>query len=251
MSSVQPAAEKGFGAAADAYERGRPSYPPSVVEHLAACLPLTEDTEALDLGAGTGKMTRLLAPLVGRLIALEPVAAMREQLRAVLPGAEVLDAPAEAIPLATGTIDAVVVAQAFHWFDQSVALAEIARVLRSGGGLALVWNVRDESVPWVAQLSEMIHWHRHEVSAYESRIDWAAVVASAGEFTPLQKVELFHQHEHDAETLIDRVASTSYIAAMRPADRSKVIERVKGLIADFPEQFPMPYRTDVYWTHRL
>lgn len=247
---VDETAEKGFGQGAAAYERGRPGYPPELVDLLARELELAPGRTVVDVGAGTGKLTRLLPATGAEVWAVEPVAGMRQQLESLLPGVRSIDAPAEAIPVDDASVDAVVVAQAFHWFDHQRALAEIGRILRPGGGMALVWNVRDGSVPWVAQLSEMIHWHRHDISAYEDRIDWAAVVAESRVFTPLQKSVLHHEQEHDHATLLDRVASVSYIAAMEERDRAAILEQVGELIAPFPEVFPLPYRTDVYWCRK-
>ena len=150
---INEQAEAGFGRGAATYERGRPSYPADAIDVLVRELGIGPDRDVLDLAAGTGKLTRLLVPTGARLVAVEPVAAMADQLRTAVPGVEVHDGTAEAIPLPDGSVDAVVVGQAFHWFDAPVALAEIARVLRPGGGLGLIWNERDSSVPWVAELT--------------------------------------------------------------------------------------------------
>lgn len=248
--AVDRVAEQGFGRGAAEYERGRPGYPATVIDLLVDRLPILSDSTVVDLGAGTGKMTRLLTAAAARVVAVEPVSGMLDQLRAIVPEAEAIEAPAEAIPLPDGWADAVVVAQAFHWFDAPMALAEIGRILKPGGALALVWNVRDGSVPWVARLSEVIHWHRHDVSAYEDRIDWAAVVADDGHFTPLSKAQVHHEQEHDVQTLLDRVSSVSYISAMPDGERAAVLNQVRDLVDGFPETFPMPYRTDIYWCHR-
>lgn len=245
------AAEDGFGRGAAEYEQGRPGYPAEVVDLLASELGMGPGSTVIDLGAGTGKLTRLLLPTGARVVAVEPVAAMREQLAALVPGAAAVDGTAESIPLPDSCADVVTVAQAFHWFDGPKALTEIRRVLAPGGGLALIWNVRDGSVPWVARLSEIIHWHRHDVSAYEDRIDWAAVVAGSGGFTPLLKAQVRHEQLHDLDTLLARVSSVSYISAMPEHEREGVLQQVRELAAGFPARFPMPYRTDIYWCRRL
>src|SRR5204863_9196685 len=136
---IHDAAARGFDVAADDYESARPGYPPDAVFWLVEQLGLSESSVLVDLAAGTGKLTRLLAPLVGRTVAVEPVAAMRQRLHEVLPHIEVLEGTAEALPLKSGAVDAVTVAQAFHWFDVPRAAAEIVRVLRPDGRLALVW----------------------------------------------------------------------------------------------------------------
>ena len=111
---------------------------------------------------------------------------MRRELEQAVPGVEVLDGTAESIPLPDASVDVVTVAQAFHWFDAPVALDEIARVLRPGGGLAILWNERDESTPWVAEMSRIIRWHERTVSRYQ-HVAWAEIVAASGRFTPLQE----------------------------------------------------------------
>ena len=118
-------------------------------------------------------------------MAVEPIAAMRAELARTTPEAEILEGTAESIPLPDASVDVVTVAQAFHWFDAPLALAEIARVLRPGGGLAILWNERDESTAWVAEMSRLIRWHERTVSRYQ-HVDWAAVVAATGRYTPLR-----------------------------------------------------------------
>ena len=141
----------GFDSTAAAYERGRPDYPPAAVEALVEALAIGPASTVVDLGAGTGKLTRLLVPTGARVVAVEPLAGMRAELATAVRGVEVLDGTAEAMPLGDGRADAVVAAQAFHWFADHQSLSEIHRVLRPGGGLGLVWNVRDQSVPgWPA-----------------------------------------------------------------------------------------------------
>ena len=143
---IPEAAAQGFGQGAEAYESARPSYPPDAVGEIARVCALGPGRRVLDLAAGTGKLTRLLVPAGAEVVAVEPVAAMREVLGSVLPGVEALDGTAESIPLPDASVDAVTVAQAFHWFDAPVARAEIARVLGGGGARVLVWDTRDRSV---------------------------------------------------------------------------------------------------------
>ena len=140
-----------FDAAADAYERGRPSYPPDAVASIVEFLGLGPGRRVLDLGAGTGKLTRLLVPSGARSSRSSRSPGCATSWRRSCPGAEILDGTAEAIPLANASVDGAVVAQAFHWFDTVRALSELHRVTGPGGGFVIIFNRRDESVPWVAR----------------------------------------------------------------------------------------------------
>lgn len=157
---VHPRAEVGFGRAADAYERARPDYPAEAVDWLCDRLALRPGRTVVDLAAGTGKLTRLLVASGARVIAVEPVAGMRNALARAVPAVEILDGTAEAMPLPDGSADAITVAQAFHWFSTADALSEIHRVLAPGGALALVWNRRDLDDPLAVALDEMVGRHR-------------------------------------------------------------------------------------------
>ena len=247
------AAAVGFDQGAAAYERGRPSYPADAVAWLIDGLGIDEDSRVLDLAAGTGKFTRLLIPTGAQLTALEPVAGMRAQFRAGLPEVAVLDGTAEQIPFPDGSFDAVTVAQAFHWFDLAPAVAEIRRVLVDGGGLGLIWNERDTSVEWVAELSRIIRWDergRWQVP-YTVEVNWAERFEDATTgFTPMEVFQSTHRQTLDAETLVDRVLSTSYIAEQPEPARNEVAARVRALVADFPERFELPYVTIAYRCRR-
>jgi SAM-dependent methyltransferase len=239
-----------FGRAAAEYERGRPTYPPAVAELLAQELGLGQGTRVCDLAAGTGKFTRLLLETGCDVIAVEPVDGMRDQLAQLLPGVEAVDGRAEAMGLPSGAVDAVTVAQAFHWFDAPAALSEIHRVLRPDGGLALVWNVRDEATPWVARLTEIIGWYKHPASRYQS-VDWAAEITESGRFGPVGRTSLPWAQEMTRDVLRDRMRSISYIAALDAAEQDRIIGRILDLVSGFDEKFELPYRTEVYWCRRL
>jgi SAM-dependent methyltransferase len=245
---VNPVAAAGFGRAADAYERSRPSYPAAAVDRMCTALDIGAGTRVLDLAAGTGKFTRLLAARGASLVAVEPSAAMREQFAQTVPGVEVHAGTAEAIPAADGSFDAVVVAQAFHWFDAEVALAEIARVLRPTGGLGLIWNERDESVPWVAELSHVMRWDVQ--MPYRVGTDFRAVLDASGRFTRAQRERFPFAQNLDRDGLCERVSTTSFIASMEPPERDAILAGVRALVADFPERFDLPYVTDVFWCRR-
>ena len=243
---IDDVAARGFEAGAAAYELARPGYPDEVTALLAGVLGLVAGTVVCDLAAGTGKLTRRLAELGTSVVAIEPVEGMRRELRAAVPGVEVLDGTAEAIPLPDVSVDVVTVAQAFHWFDAPKALREIARVLKPGGGLAILWNERDESTPWVAEMSRIIRWHERTVSRYQ-HVSWAGIVGESGLFTPLQEDQVHWDQPLTRELLADRVRSISYIAAMPQTEREKNVAEVVGLVTRLPEPFPMPYRCRVQW----
>ena len=218
MAATHPTAAAGFDRAADAYERGRPGYPAEAVAHLAAHFRLGEGVTVLDLAAGTGKLTRMLATTGATVVAVEPVAGMRRVLGEAVPGARVLDGTAEAIPVEDGAVDAVTVAQAFHWFDADRAVAEIARVLRPGGGLGLVWNTFDTSVPWIGALRALVDGHRHGEPQY-GHARWRDAFATTPRFEPLEEHTFGLVQELETEELVDRIGSTSYIATLSEAER--------------------------------
>ena len=153
--TINEQAARGFAAAADAYERGRPEHSAESVELLARELGFGPGSRVVDLGAGTGKLTRQLVATGADVVAIEPIAEMRAKL-ASLPSVHAMAGTAEDLPLPNHSVDAVLVAQAFHWFDALRAMSEIRRVLKPGGGLGLIWQARDASVPWVARLNEII-----------------------------------------------------------------------------------------------
>jgi len=255
---INQAAALGFERGADDYEQARPSYPAAAVDLVVESVGVGPGRRVLDLAAGTGKFTRLLEPAGAELVAVEPVAAMRAQLQATMPGLTVLDGTAEHIPLPDASVDSVVVAQAFHWFDPSAALAEVHRVLRGGsdspGGLALVWNERDEETEWVRRFGQiLVDAAGHK--PYVDDTDWAAVVDAAGGFGPLQGRRFDYDQTITPELLVARAASTSFVSALPDADREACLDEVRRLVATDPElqgraTFDFPYVTHVYWCDR-
>lgn len=221
---LHPAASGGFARAAEAYERGRPGYPAAAVDFLAARLRLERGRTVVDLAAGTGKLTRPLLATGADVVAVEPVAEMRAALPA---GAHVLDGTAEAIPLAAASADAVTVAQAFHWFDGDAALAEIHRVLRRGGALALVWNRRMDD-PLNQAVEELIAPYRGHTPALRTNA-WRAAFECTELFGPLEAHAFPNEQSLDADGLADRVASISFIAALDDAERTRVLRAVRAL----------------------
>jgi SAM-dependent methyltransferase len=249
MATTHPTAAAGFGRAADAYERGRPGYPHDAVAHLAAELGLALGATVLDLAAGTGKLTRMLTATGAAVIAVEPVPAMRRVLEAALPGVEVLDGTAEAIPIPDGGVDAVTVAQAFHWFDAERALADIHRVLRPGGGLGLIWNAFDTSVEWMAALQALVHVQRRGEPQY-GRSGWRETLEASPSFGPIGERTFGLIQELDTDGLVARIGSISYIATMPEADRDQLFDEIRALVLDLPRPLRLPYRTDTFITRR-
>jgi SAM-dependent methyltransferase len=215
-----------FGAVADEYERARPGYPDEAVRWLLGGDPLT----VVDVGAGTGKLTRQLVAAGHDVVAVEPLEEMRAQLEDVVPEARALAGSAEAIPLPDESADAVVAAQAFHWFDHEPALREMARVLRPGGVLALIWNMRDDSVEWMARLSDLLG-----AEGFRSGYSPAELVAGSGLFEPLEEATFPFSQRVDRETLRALVASRSYVATLAQ-DRREVlfaaVDRLYDEVAD-------------------
>ncbi len=245
---------RGFDRAAAAYERGRPEYPPEAIGLLTRVLELGPGRTVLDLGAGTGKLTRALLPTGARLLALEPTAGMRAELTRRLPEVPLVEGTAEAIDRPAESLDAVVCAQAFHWFDVPRATAEVARVLRPGGGLALLWNLRDDSVPWVRELTRLIDARDPGVPRGRSHA-WREPFEATGRFTPLEYAELRFVQPMDGPTLADRVLSISFIALLSTTEQEVVAREVEALLHRHPEavagdRVDLPYRTEVYWAFR-
>ena len=221
-NAVHKAAQQGFEKEAQAYARGRPDYPAALSAWLAQALGLGPGREVADVGAGTGKFTALLATTGATVVGVEPVDAMRAKIEALqLPTVRAVAGTAQAIPLPSGKLDAVVCAQAFHWFATREALDEFHRVLRPGGKLGLVWNVRDESVDWVAELTTIITPYEGDAPRFYKG-DWRKPFPHPG-FSPLVETRLTHAHVGPPQQVIlDRFMSISFIAALPDAERAKV-----------------------------
>jgi MOSC domain-containing protein YiiM len=248
---IHESAAKGFAAGAAAYERGRPEYSPEAIQKLIHELGVGRGSRVLDLAAGTGKLTRQLVDTGAELVAVEPIAEMRAKLEAALPQVETMDGTAERIPLPNHSVDAVVVGQAFHWFDSVRAVSEIRRVLRPGGGVGLIWQSRDTSRPWTRRLDEIIDraddgHPRFRHGAWRDGFDRTAL------FEPLQTATFETVQRGSHETIVDRVASISYVAAMPEARRRMVLDEVRDLLATDPETacaeaVQLPYEATVFW----
>ena len=241
MSGVHPVAAAGFSSAADVYERARPSYPEAAVEWLVEHTGLGTGATVVDVGAGTGKLTRLLVPCGARVIAVEPLA----EMRALIEGVETVDATAEELPFADGFADAITVAQAFHWFDHARALPELHRVLRTGGFLVLIWNSRDLDDPIQRGVEELLAPLRAEIPEQQLGA-WREPLEQSPLFGPAETAEFAYAQRFTTDDLCARVASTSFVAAMPPIDREALLARVRALAHDHQEPFAFPYKTEVH-----
>lgn len=236
-----------FGAAAAEYERGRPPYPPAALDWV---LPAGA-RRVLDLGAGTGKLTRQLVQRGLDVVAVEPSDGMRGELMRVLPGVRALAGSAEQIPLDDGAVDAVLLAQAWHWVDPARAVPEVARVLAPGGTLGLVWNKRDERVPWVAELGRRIN-EIHEDDEGDNTSDHPRV---GPPFSPLERHDVPWVHQLTVPGLLDMVASRSYVILLPPEERQTLLDRVRQLAETDPAlagqpEVSLPYVTECWRCHR-
>jgi SAM-dependent methyltransferase len=240
---IHRTASEGFSRAAEAYERGRPGYPEAAVALVVSRLPT--GATVLDLAAGTGKLTRPLLDAGLAVVAVEPVA----EMRAVLPAAaRPMDGTAEAIPLDAGAVDAVTVGQAFHWFEGDAALAEIHRVLRPGGTLALLWNRRLESEPVNRALDELLEPYRASTPTH--RWDsWRPAFDRTTLFGPLEEHVFSSEQRLDAAGMEARVGSISFVAALEAPERRRVLERARALAGE--RGVSVPYRTEVQLCRRL
>lgn len=229
---MNPTAAAGFGSAGAVYESARPTYPREAVDRVVSSFGVDDRSLLVDVAAGTGKLTHLLP---GRVLAVEPIEDMRRHLR--VPCAAGL---VEALPLRTASVDVVTVAQAFHWFDHDRAAHEIRRVLRPGGGLAMVWNTRDASVPWVADLDEIIH--AHDDGSYERAYGPGGPMPGFG---PMESFSCTFGQPQTVDGVVGRALSTSYIAA-RPEVHAQVERDVRALLRGFPDTFDLPHVCEVF-----
>lgn len=244
-------AARGFERSALSYDRGRPEYPPEAALSLLDRCGIDASSRVLELGAGTGKFTRLVLERTGHVLASDPSPAMRRRFHESFPGVPCVGALAECLPAAPAVFDAVICAQCFHWFADAEAMAEIERVLAPGGRLGLIWNVRDEGVSWIAALTEIIDRHAGDAPRYSSGA-WRQALAFAGELEDLQEETRRHVVVCDRATVLDRVASISFIAALEELQHRQVLDQVEALLDTHPDTvgrglWDFPYRTDLYW----
>jgi SAM-dependent methyltransferase len=232
-----------FESVADLYERVRPTYPDKAVDWLVEQLRIDSSSTVLDLGAGTGKLTRAFIGRVARVIAVEPGPKMLEQLRDAVPDAEALLGAAEAIPLPDDSVDAVVCGQSFHWFRVEEARREIDRVLRPGGGLGLIWNVRDPDDPVQQEITTLL-----DPFVPPGRPALPTTVATfigAAIGQPDFFVVPFEQ-ELDSDGVVARIFSISFVAAAGESERRELEHDLRGLVAAHGGRVTFRYRSEAY-----
>jgi SAM-dependent methyltransferase len=235
---------RSFESVAAEYERHRPEYPEEAVRWAAEQLGLAPGARVLDVGAGTGKLTRGLVAVDFEVVAVEPGAAMLAQLRLAVPEAEALEGPAEAIPLPDGSVQAAFAGQAFHWFDGPRALPELHRVIKRGGGLVLLWNWWDERDPLQRELGELIGYAGSEPYQDEELPGepWFREVAR----TVVETLE-----ESGPDALVGYLSTASAFLTAEPEEREESLRAVHELASRYGEQFPLPRLTYVFAFERL
>jgi ubiquinone/menaquinone biosynthesis C-methylase UbiE len=234
-----------FGEVAEVYERTRPGYPVDAVRWLTGDTP----TRVLELGAGTGKLTATLLAEHHRVTPTDPSWRMLQRLRKQFKGRGVIQSRAEQIPVHAGAVDVVIAGQAFHWFDHERALPEIARVLRPGGTLALVWNLRDESVPWVRRLGKLIGSERPGDDPDKDAVE---ILERSGLFEAIETRTFRHWQEVGRDSLIGLVESRSYVAEMAERERAALLRQVGELYDEYGrghDGMQLPYLTECYRAH--
>lgn len=243
--SIHDLARRGFQREAEAYERGRPDYPAQAIEWLTAALRLASGRRVVDVGAGTGKLSRALLPSGAEVVAVEPIAAMRRVLSRDAADLRVVGGTAERLPFGDGIADAVAAGQAFHWFDGPVALAEFHRVLRGHGRLGLIWNRRALQQPLQRAISELIEPFRGGAPSHESGL-WRQALETTDLFWRVGENRVAFEQRLDADQLVDRVGSTSFIAALEPPERHEVLARVRHLARHGPTALAYVCETFVF-----
>jgi SAM-dependent methyltransferase len=246
--SIHPWAQEGFSRGAYAYERARPAYPTAAVSHLVDRLGLRPGATVVDLAAGTGKLARLLVRSGAHVVAVEPVRAMRELIPG--DGIDVLTGTADAIPLPAAAADAVVVAQAFQWFRADAALAEIHRVLRPKGRLAIVRNRRDLDDPVQREFDEILDRHRSHPSL-EAKLDVESAVHDTGFFQAGELSSFPNEYELDSEDLVTLAGSETSISLLEDGAREGALADFRRLAEVLPPRLRLRYTTEIYVAERV
>ena len=227
------------------YERGRPDYPPAAADLLARLLDLRPGARVADVAAGTGKLTRRLVQSRAQVVAVEPMPGMRAQLAERVPDAMVVAARAERLPLAARSLDGVAVAQAFHWFDVAAASAELRRVVRPGGRLALVNNRRLLTAPWLEAVGQILARYERLAPRPESSRRWRQDLEATGDWGPFSRFTFDHEQRFERREDFDaRFESISYVILLAEDDRQELLRKLRGVVAGV-DPVAVPLRTEI------
>lgn len=238
---VHDAAARGFDREASTYQRARPSYHPDLV---ARFVERHGYGEVLEVGAGTGIFTRQIAQRGVRVLAVEPVGGMRQELINALPTVDVREGTAEALPVESNSFDTVVVAQSFHWFDYGAALDEIHRVLRAGGHLVTVWNVKDGDAHWFEGYMEIVDRYADDTPRHAD-MRWRAAIDGDRRYELIDDWRVDHPLLVDKAGVIERALSTSFIAALPDEARDEVVADLLRVLETVDEPIEFPYRAEL------
>lgn len=237
---VKDTASRGYERGSESYRSARPAYHPTIIDVVVR---RTTGAPVVELGAGTGILTAELLAKGSDVLAVEPVEAMRRVLIKAVGEGRVCDGTAEHVPVEANTAGAVIAAQAFHWFDAQAALDEISRVLRPGGQLLTVWNVRDESVPWVAAWTEVVDRYGGVTPRYRT-MDWRRAIEADGRFALDDERSVSNPQPSSPERVVDRALSTSFIAALSDEEQTVVADQIRRVVDSLGDAFDYPYRSE-------
>lgn len=241
VAVVHDAAATGFSRGTEHYHRGRPTYHTDLAKRVA---DRYGTGTVVELGAGTGIFTRQLVDLDLSVIAIEPIVSMRAVLNDSVPECEVRVGSAESIPMTDDSADTIIASQSFHWFDYRPALDEIHRVLRLGGHLVTVWNVRDESVDWVSDCTKVMDEHTGSTPRYRD-MNWRRAINSDARFGSIDEWRIDNPYPTDLKGVIDRTLSTSFIAALPNDEQAAVVERIRAIVEPLGEPIYYPYTSQL------
>ncbi len=249
--AVDRLAARAFDAMAEEYERGRPGWP---AEAVAEVVERFGARRVLDLAAGTGKLTAVLAAVADEVVAVEPLDGMRRVLASRLPAVRVVAGTAEAIPLPDASVDAAFVAEAFHWFDLERATGELSRVVRPGGGLAVLWNhAQWEDQPWHDEVIALLEPHHQAVGgSRRANVPWREALEASGWFGPLTDVMLEHDQRTDRDGIVALLSSFSWIGGLPSGEREATLAAVRRVLEHHGvEAVTLRYRTTIVTTRRV
>ena len=234
---VHEAANSGYSRNASVYNSGRPTYHPDLARRV---VDRYGSGVVVELGAGTGIFTRQIVDLGASVIAIEPVVSMRSALAEAVPEADVRLGAAEDIPMDDNSADTIVASQSFHWFNYREALDEIHRVIKPGGHLLTVWNVRDESVDWVASYTKIVDTYVGDTPRHRN-MGWRRAINSDARFGSIDEWRIDNPMSTTVDGVVNRALSTSFIGALPDSVQAEVADEVRSLVEPLGDKFDYPY----------